>query len=132
MFLVRLHKPTNEHLKTGAVPDSHTRNDEVVMKAIACIRSSSIGCTLVHMIASKLYGFQADVIECILAQCHETGVALPDDVEKDKQKCLDAIRRFVDEWDVAMHCLNRCYVPCELRLLTQNAIDYLHFVYATT
>ena len=75
----------------------------------------------------KCWAFQGDIIECLLAQCSETGAAIPDDVKKDRQKCLVAIKRFADRWDDVVHYLSRCYVPCQYRPPTHNLADSLEF-----
>ena len=75
----------------------------------------------------RCWAFHGVIIECLLAQCRDTGAAIPDDVMKDRQNCHDAIKRFADIWDDVMHCLNRCYVPCKYRPPTHNLADALEF-----
>ena len=75
----------------------------------------------------KLWGFQGDIIEHILAICREQGPAIPRGVAKDRQQCHDAIKCFSDTWDDVMHCLNRCYVACGRRPPTHNLVHELEW-----
>ena len=75
----------------------------------------------------KLWCFQGDVIEHILAIYREQGPAIPRGVAKDRQNCHNAIKRFADTWDDVMHCLNRCYVACWRRPPTHNLVHELEW-----
>ena len=73
----------------------------------------------------KLYEFQGDIIECMLAVSRLTGSVIDPAVIVKRNRFTRVVVHIADAWDDLMRYLNRCYIPARHRPPTQNIVELM-------